>query len=170
MRPDLFLTTIIDPGLVELSRNGGPPVNDAARRFLLAIAMQESGLTARYQYSPSADAGPANGWWQFEAGGGVHGVMTHPASSALARKGCEVCTVVWEEGAVWRAIEAHDLLSPWFARLLVWTDPAALPTTQDDGWDQYIRLWRPGKPRPDEWPDNWAAADAAVRHTAVDIV
>ena len=172
MAPDLFLTSILDPGLVALFQNGGPPITDAARRFLLAIAFQESGpkLDARYQNSPSADAGPAHGWWQFEQGGGVAGVLTHPASKNLALTGCEVCTVVPNEAAVWRALEGHDLLSPWFARLLVWTDPAALPTTQQDGYTQYTRLWRPGKPHPAVWPVNWTAADQAVRNTAVTVV
>src|SRR5215831_11244028 len=81
MPPDLFLNSILDPGLVALFQNGGPAITDAARRFLLAIAFQESGpkLEARYQNSPSASAGPAHGWWQFEQDGGVAGVWTHPA-------------------------------------------------------------------------------------------
>jgi len=172
MPPDLFLNTILDPGLVALFQNGGPAITDAARRFLLAIAMQESGpkLEARYQNSPSASAGPAHGWWQFEQDGGVAGVWTHPASSALALTGCTVCTVAPNEAAVWRALEGHDLLSPWFARLLVWTDPDPLPQTQSDGWTQYMRLWRPGIPHEHAWPANWAAASDAVRNTAVDII
>lgn len=165
MTPDVFLHTIIDTGLDFLAGIGGPPLSDDARRELLAIAMQESGpqLNARYQGSPSASPGPARGFWQFEAGGGVKGVLTHPASQTWMRNVCGALTVVAEQNAVWRALEGNDILSSAVARLLLYTDARPLPKTQQDGWDQYFFNWRPGKPHPDEWPNNWAAADAAVR-------
>ena len=54
MSPDTFLN-LIDNGLEFLASLNGPQPTDAARRLLLAIAMQESGpkLDARYQNSPS---------------------------------------------------------------------------------------------------------------------
>jgi hypothetical protein len=45
--------------------------------------------------------------------------------------------------------------------LLLWTDPQPMPTSQDAGWQCYLRNWRPGKPHPDQWPRNWASAEAA---------
>lgn len=160
-----FLTEIIDNGLTFLSSVGGPQPTDDARRFLLAIAQQESGqaLEARYQSSPGASPGPARGFWQFEQGGGVAGVLSHSSSSALASKVCASCIIVKQSSSVWRALEGHDLLATSFARLLILTHPKALPKTEQEGWSQYINLWRPGKPHIEVWPGNWSRADATVR-------
>lgn len=164
MSPDVFLTSIIDDGLTFLAGINGPQPSDNARRFMLAIALQESGrnLDARYQNSPAASPGPARGWWQFEQGGGVAGVLTHAASSSMAAAACSQTWVVPQAAAAWRAIEGNDRLACAFARLLIWTDRAALPTSSTDGWDQYLRLWRPGKPHPEMWGGNWQTADATV--------
>jgi hypothetical protein len=164
MTPQEFLSSIIDPGLVSLESVGGPPLSDNARRMLLAIALQESGpqLVARYQNSPSTSPGPARGWWQFEQGGGVTGVLNHSASKSWASKACETCTVVAQPSSVWRSLEGHDDLAVMFARLLLWTDPRPLPTTEVDAWDYYIRNWRPGKPHPENWPTNWKTASMTV--------
>lgn len=160
-----FLTDIIDPGLEFLRSLGGPQVTAEARRFLLAIAQQESGpqLNARYQGSPSTSPGPARGFWQFEQGGGVAGVRGHNSSKNLAAAICDRCAIQNQNQAVWRSLEAHDLLAVSFARLLVLTSPKALPKTQQEGWQQYLDLWRPGKPHPDSWPSNWSNADKAVQ-------
>jgi len=164
MPPEIFLANILDPGLAALTEQGGPPVSDAARRFLLAVALQESGpkLEARYQNSPSTSAGPARGWYMFEQGGGVVGVLNHTASKKLAQLTCNTFAVLVQPAAVWRALEGHDLLATCFARLLLWTDPAAIPTQQQPAWDCYMRLWRPGKPHADVWPGNWQTASKAI--------
>lgn len=165
MTPDDFLRDIIDPGLTWLAKLGGPAVSDNTRRLLLAIAMQESGhdLAARYQNHPSTSAGPAKGFWQFEQSGGVRGVMTHTATKALAQKASSAANVAHHEQAIHRALEGHDNLATTYGRLLLLSDPQALATTQQAGWDYYNRNWRPGKPHPDRWPGSWAAADAAVK-------
>jgi hypothetical protein len=168
MAPDVFLRRILDPGLELLAQLGGPAPSEAARRFLLCVALQESGpkLDARYQSSPSSSPGPARGWWQFEQGGGVRGVMTHPASADRARQVCDALAVQFQEPAVWRALEGNDLLSACFSRLLLWTDPFPLPTTENDGWEAYAeRLWRPGAPHRDVWHDNWQTAGDTVNGT-----
>lgn len=164
MTPAQFLDDIIIPGLERLRGLGGPPISFEAKRMLLAIAMQEVGasLEARYQHSPAASPGPARGFWQFEQGGGVAGVLAHHASRTWAKALCEHCVVVGSPAAVWRALEGHDDLATGFARLLLWTDPRALPVTEQDGWDCYMRNWRPGKPHPARWPDHWRRAHAAV--------
>lgn len=165
MKIDAFIHHIIDPGLAALARLGGPPPSDEARVFLLAVAQQEigAGLAARYQSSPSASPGPARGRWQFEQGGGVKGVMTHPASTVLAKALCATYEIAWNQPAVWRALEGHDFLAVGFARLLLFTDPYKIPTEQTPAWDCYnLRLWRPGKPHPEAWPDNWLRAQQAV--------
>jgi len=156
---------LMDDGLAFLHSLGGPvpAPTDISRRFLLAVALQESEIKARYQNSPGITPGPARGFWQFEREGGVAGVLNHRASSELAAKLCSACWVRHESGAVWRALEGHDRLATGFARLLLWTDPPPLPVTEADAWDCYNRrLWRPGKPHPSKWPLNWAAASNAI--------
>ncbi|WVM93520.1 hypothetical protein ULG90_06320 [Halopseudomonas pachastrellae] len=49
---------------------------------MLAIGLQESRFEHRHQIG-----GPAHSWWQMELGGGVRGVLTHPAVAILQR-GC----------------------------------------------------------------------------------
>lgn len=167
MTPDQFLVDILDPGLVFLASIEGPIPTDDVRRFLLCVALQESGatLTARYQNSPSPEPGPARGWYQFESGGGVKGVLTHGASSSLAKAACNHLHVVASQDAVWRALEGHDRLATVFARLLLFTDTHPVPTTASGAWDCYCnRLWRPGKPHPAMWVDNWRTADETVRN------
>lgn len=164
MEPKAFLARVVDDGLDFLSSLGGPAPTENVRRFLLCIALQESGpnLDARYQSSPSSSPGPARGWWQFEQGGGVAGVLNHATSKALALQACTSLVVVAEPAAVWRSLEGNDLLSCTFARLLVLTDPKSVPSTEDVAWDYYLRTWRPGKPHRDAWTTNWKTASEAV--------
>jgi hypothetical protein len=164
MSPERFLTRIIDEGLVYVGGIGGPQPSDAARRLMLCIALQESGpnLEARYQNSPAASPGPARGWWQFEQGGGVAGVLQHSASRTMAYEVCDHTVVVPQPAAVWRSIEGNDLLACCFARLLIWTDPKAIPTTEEAAWNYYLNLWRPGKPHRSAWTPNWKTASDTV--------
>lgn len=119
----------------------------------LALALQLGAL-----------GGPARGFWQFEQGGGVRGVLTHAASAALARQVCEVRGVAPTSAAVYAQLESDDVLAAAFARLLLWTDPARLPAVGDSqgAWDLYARTWRPGKPHPQTWPALHAQAVAEV--------
>jgi hypothetical protein len=167
MTPSDFLTDIIRPGLANLQRLGGPRSIPAAERFLLAVAMQESALVHRYQVVRGGGKGPARGFWQFEEGGGVRGVLSHPASKTLAKalckQQCAVSDPPWRSHVVWQKLETNDLLACGFARLLLWTDPHPIPTCEVGAWAAYAkRLWRPGKPHPDTWPRHWADAGRAV--------
>jgi hypothetical protein len=164
MTPETFVNTVINPGLHTLRLLGGPRPTDDIRRFLLTIALQESGpdLKARYQNSPSTDPGPARGWWQFEEGGGVAGVLNHTTTEVLVENLCAHCSVVSDSGACWRAIEGNDAMATGFARLLIYTDPYPVPTDAHDAWNCYMRLWRPGKPHPETWEGNWNTAMATV--------
>lgn len=121
-----------------------------ARVLLLAICGQEARWMHRVQIG-----GPAHGLWQFERGGGVKGVLTHPASRDFA---VAVCT---ERGlsngtlvqSVYDALPDDDILAACFARLLLWTDKQRLPKIGDKepAWWYYERNWRPGKPHPKTW-------------------
>lgn len=127
-----------------------------ARVMLLAISGQEAACTARCQ----ANDGPAHGLWQFERGGGVKGVLLHDASAYLAKSVCAARRVAADAQSVWVALETDDVLAAAFARLLLFTDRARLPSLGAEGlaWDYYKRNWRPGKPHPDRWPANYRAA------------
>jgi hypothetical protein len=170
--PHDFLTTILDPGAAWCQTIPGWNVHfdDRARVLLLAIAGQESGWKYRLQQAPGS---PAHGFWQFERAGGVRGVLTNAATWKLATAACAKANIQADAVHVWSlmATQAGDNLATAFARLLLWSDPAALPgiVTDDDrkaAWDYYERNWRPGKPRPVSWVANWGDAVAAVKgHT-----
>ena len=110
--------------------------------MLLAIGLQESRFVHRRQIG-----GPARGFWQFEQGGGVRGVLAHPASAALARQVCQVRGVPPTAPSVYSRLELDDVLAAAFARLLLDRSGAPARTGDADAaWALYLRTWRPGKP------------------------
>ena len=164
------LSDVIDPALDRLV-SYGIRVSDNARVMLLAIGLQESLLTHRFQISVRSDGsrfrGPARGLWQFESGGGVAGVMNHRSSTDTARLFATEFVGSHDNRAIWASLAYEDILAAIFARLLLWTDPLPLPApiaaSEQFAWQYYIRNWRPGKPWPDKWPGNWQAALDAVQ-------
>lgn len=135
-----------------------PPkmTSDMARVMLLAIGMQESRMAYRRQLGD----GPARGLWQFERNGGVKGVMGHHATSSLAEKLCEARNVNFIRTHVWKALEYDDVLAAGFARLNFWWDAAPLSSIKspEDGWQLYMRTWRPGKPHRETWDEFFNSA------------
>ncbi len=127
----------------------GVPDSPQGRVQMLAIGLQES----RFQWRRQMGNGPAMGFWQFERGGGVRGVLSHVASKAKAKRLCDERRVNPDEMSVWQALENDDVLAAGFARLLLLTDPRALPdvTNMVGAWDTYIRNWRPSKPHIETW-------------------
>jgi len=75
------IAKIINPGLAMLPLAMDSP---RARLLLIAIGRQESKFKDRAQVLNGGGKGPARGFWQFEQGGGVKGVMTHPATTGHA--------------------------------------------------------------------------------------
>jgi len=126
---------------------------------MLVIGLQESRFQRRHQIG-----GPAHGYWQFEKGGGVRGVLRHHSSREHAQAVCRARNVIATEGAVYAALEHDDVLAAAFARLLLWTDPKVLPALGDEqaAWDLYLRTWRPGKPHRHTWDALYARALGAV--------
>lgn len=163
MNPEDALSQIIDPCLARLSVLGIRN-DDRARVMLLAIALQESGLTHRAQVVDGGGKGPARGFWQFEKNG-VLGVLKHPMSEPFAAKLCFDVALPVEVEPVWQRLEDDDVLACAFARLLLFTDRAPLPQVGEDllSWQYYVRNWRPGKPHPTRWPGNYRRAREAVR-------
>jgi hypothetical protein len=121
-----------------------------ATALLIAIGLQESRFEHRRQIN-----GPARGFWQFEAGGGALGVLTHERTEALAKAAIARLKYPLETtiAEAHEALEHNDTLAFVFARLLLWTVPGALPFPQepDRAWWQYIEGWRPGRPRRSTW-------------------
>jgi hypothetical protein len=152
-----FVTDILNPGLAYLPISMDSP---KARVQLLSMSLQEDPRQLRRQMGN----GPARGLWQFERGGGVKGVMNHHSTTGHAHRLCAERGVAWDAAAIWAKLETDDLLACGFARLLLYSDPKPLPSIDnaDAGWDLYLRTWRPGKPHPDKWPANHAAARVAL--------
>lgn len=130
-----------------------------ARAMLLAIGLQESRFKYRAQIG-----GPAEGFWQFESGGGWKGVLQHDASKSLATEA--LATMAYGAPSLddYHAIEQNDLLACVFARLLLWTHPKALPQRwqTDYAWRYYLDLWRPGRPHRETWGDFFEDAWAQI--------
>lgn len=127
--------------------------------MLLAIGLQESRFESRWQITNAYnknDMGPARGYWQFEAGGGVAGVLRHKSSAFQAAQLCRLFDVKPTTTDVYSVLHRQDMdaLAAGFARLLLWTDPKPLPRLGDAkaAWALYAKdLWRPGKPHPTTW-------------------
>lgn len=135
-----------------------PAMNSpAATAMLLAIGLQESKFQHRRQVG-----GPARGFWQFEEGGGVAGVLRHAATAQIAQQVLRELRYphAVTPSAVYALLADNDVLAAVFARLLLWTVPGRLPTEHQApaGWRQYLDGWRPGKPHPETWAAYYTSA------------
>lgn len=162
MKPERLLRTAINPALEELD-GMGIPTNPLAARFLLAIAKQESGLAARRQIVGGAEIGPAVSFWQGEVTGGMMLTLSHRATKIRMADLCAAYNVQPDARALWEAIRYNDILAAAAARLLIYTLPYGLPTTEDEGWRQYVEAWRPGKPHRERWGPAWALASTVTK-------
>ena len=154
------LSTAIEPALKLLPAR---MTSNEARVMLLAIGLQESRFKYRQQIG-----GPARGWFQFEAGGGVRGVINHAVTRPIARDACDELDIACCVSKVYEALPLNDVLAAVFARLLLFSDPFKLPAIGDaqGAWDLYIRTWRPGKPHRQTWDALYAQAVEAVACSA----
>lgn len=149
MTLDQVISQILNPGLALL-----PLAMDStkARLNLLTIGQQESKFIYRAQVLNGGGNGPARGFWQFERGGGVKGVMNHPSTTGHAHRLCIERGVDWDASSIWEKLETDDLLACCFARLLLYSDPKPLPDDAESAWKLYAeRTWRPGKPHRETW-------------------
>lgn len=155
MTPQYALLNLIRPGLTYLPEKMR---SHDAEALLLAIGLQESRFAHRRQVS-----GPAHGFFQFERGG-IRGVLMHRSSATLASEVLKNLEVLADQA--YDAVVYNDTLAVVFARLLLWTDPSAMPKLDgiaDVAWDCYIRNWRPGKPHKSTWHANYRAACLVVK-------
>lgn len=119
---------------------------------------------------PKQIGGPAVGDYQFESGGGVRGVLEHPATAEQAARVCKARNIAAMRITVYEALQHDPVLAAAFARLLYYTDPGRLPGVGDEQatWDLYLRTWRPGafKRQPEELRAKWTRSynDAMVAY------
>ncbi len=115
---------------------------------LLTTHLQEAPNGEQCQVTSNKSVcGPARGIWQFEKGGGVRGVLTHPSSKAAAVAACKALGIKPTEDGVFAALPGNvDVIDAVFARLLYWTDSKPLPVLGDvdAAWQYYLLNWRPG--------------------------
>lgn len=155
---------VLGPALALLPARMDSP---EARLMVHAIGLQEGRYAHRRQIR-----GPARGLYQFELGAisgtdgrRTWGLMHHAATRDLLQRVCERRRVAFKAESIYRALERDDVLAAACARLLLWSDPRALPTLGDEpgAWDLYIRTWRPGKPHRHTWPSLYQQALDYVR-------
>ncbi len=153
----------IEPALLLLPARMTSP---QAEVQLLATHLQEAPNREQCQLpAKPGKCGPARGIFQFERGGGVAGVLRHPASRPHVLTVCAALGVTPTLDGIFDALPTQcDVLDAALARLLYWTDPFSLPKLGDEqgALDLYLRTWRPGKPHPGAWPPNYAKALEAV--------
>lgn len=149
---DLFARYLIPAAYAVL-----PPAMNSPRAtaMLLSIGAQES---VGFRHRRQMGGGPARGFFQFERGGGVKGVCTHPETRDHLRSALVALRYEKDIGqtvALYQHLEHNDVLAVVFARLLLWTVKAPLPEpgAYDESWRNYIAGWRPGKPHRATWND-----------------
>lgn len=146
---------VIRPGLALLPERMDSP---RAIAMLLTIGLQESRFIHRKQIG-----GPARGFYQFEKGGGLAGVLQHHSVKDYSEQVLELFEV--NKADAFEALTYNDAIATAFARLLLWTDPGSVPSLASDpqeSWDMYLRVWRPGKPKRDTWNEYRAKAVSMV--------
>ena len=94
----------------------------------------------------------------------MRGVMEHHTSVAPAKALCEALAVPFDRSAIYKGMEFNDVLAFGLGRLLLYTDPKALPEIGDAqaAWDLYQRVWRPGRPHRQTWDELYTVACKAV--------
>jgi len=123
---------------------------------MIAIALQESRFKARRQMGQ----GPARSFWQFERIG-VEGLLVKVDKAKTSARLADICATLDVRAVVddiHAAIEHNDILGAVCTRLLLFTHRDPIPTEQEAAWQYYLKLWRPGKPKPESWADHWQTA------------
>ena len=167
MTPEQVLHVCIEPALEFLADHGIRP-SDEARQMLLTIAGQEGDWRHRRQIG-----GPARSIWQGEKGGGMILAVHHAVTAKAARALLEAHDIgepdlgPWKmptDTTIYEAMAWHDVVAAGLARLLLYTDPRALPKIGQVqyAWDYYDSVWRPGKPHPETWPSCYEKAQQAI--------
>ena len=129
--------------------------SDEGLAMITAIGLQES----RFIYRTQLGGGPAHGFWQFEKIA-VEEVMTNNKTIFFAKEVCSQLKFNFSVDCCYDLISVNDALASAYARLLLWMVPDSLPEAwdRDKAWNQYIKAWKPGKPRPETWGAHYELA------------
>lgn len=160
MTPRLLLDLVVRPTLYTLAGEIGKPSIDGREPqvLLIAIAIIESGLKAREQYT----GGPAKSFWQIEPA---------TAEDTLARckhvkRFCDalLCPSPLKPVDFRYTLRYCDAAACAIARGILLLDRKRLPEygDQQGALSCYLRNWRPGKPHPEKWPAAYKAAMDAI--------
>lgn len=164
MRPTHFLETVISPTLKLMEIYTGIIYSARAENLLLAIALQESNLSARIQ-GPN-DAGPARSFWQFEKIGVVDVFQRQKTALKVM---CDALVLPCEPGKLHLMMAYNDAIACVIARLTLRLDqrPLSVAATEDGAWDYYLDNWRPGKPHRNRWAQtSWPVACSTTNFIA----
>lgn len=162
MTPKGLLTQIIEPSLGVLSVFVDKKVDIAsieAKLLLIAIGIQESGLTARRQFGH----GPARSWWQIEELTALDTIQRwRPLKAYLTY--LEIPIPIHTATLFGYVLQYSEYAACGIARGILALDPSPLPTVGDlsGAWETYRRCWRPGKPRLEKWDSSYQLALEAV--------
>lgn len=131
----------------------------SARIQLLAMGLQESKFMDRVQMG----GGPAHSFWQEEPNG-VKAVLNHRVVGPILVDICDKLGVASDWETVYKEVINNDVLACAVARLILYADGNPLPQVGDSygAWQCYLRNWRPGKPRPLDWPANYKLAQEQI--------
>jgi hypothetical protein len=162
---DFILHNAVNPALLALPRAMD---TDAARVQLLATGLQESGFHFRsdkrvgHPYS----TGPERGFWRIKRTA-IAMLLLHEASRQQLIVLCasRPQRVPLDDTLIHARVEFDDVLSAGVARLIYWADPRPLPLLNApaaEGWDCYLRNWKPEMPRRETWDSHHRDARAQV--------
>jgi hypothetical protein len=148
----MILQQFILPGLRLLPEKMDTP---DARVLIVTIGLRESRFQDRFQ----VPRGPGRSFWQFEQIAIKH-VLSHASTAALAHHVCKNLRIKPATTSCYSAIAYNDALAGSFARLNLWAYPAPLPRLgqPDEAWSYYVRVWKPGIPRPEAWDNLYGQA------------
>lgn len=153
---DAIRRTILHPALALLPESLS---GREAEVLLLASGLAASGFQTR------RDArGPGRGYWRaLPDGVMVGGVLRAAQTRDLAVAVCDARQVPPIAERVYSALEHDDLLAAALARLLLWSDPAGLPSLGDEAgaWACYQCHWAVDEAARRDWPAHYQRALAA---------
>lgn len=166
MTPELFLSSVLVPGLKFLTATVGPKPGVAlsweddapARLLMLAIP----GIESLWSNVAQSGGGPGRGFYQDESET-CGEVLNNRSSSVMMHKVCAALDIPATEAAIYAELLARPELQVALGRLDIWCSPQALPAYGDAhaGWLAYDQTWRPGDPHPAIWDSVYAQALAA---------
>lgn len=168
MNLSTFHRLVLDPPLSAL---GAPYDRPEARGLLLAIALHESNLEHRVQRKKGGGELPhlARGFWQFEEAG-VRAALGHPRNGWL-RTLLPAFALPVEPKRLHTAVAYSEIAMVLLARALLWPHPQALPRVDiaavEEAYAYYLACWRPGKRRPEDWREDWAASVRFLHAAAI---